>query len=1046
MRVAVKAVGTVKLEFRPGVFYYLEDVYYIPSMRRNLISVSVLVKKQFSFLVDFSGIKITLGSQFVGHASFINDYWVLPASSSIASSASKQVLLLENVNGVVDGCIDSAIGSKRKFSENSAYLWHRRLGHVSKERLLLLVKQGILPKLDFSDLTDCIECVKGKYAKQKKKTATRSTSVLQLVHTDICGPFATQTLCGNKYFITFIDDYTRFCHVYLISEKAQALEKFKIYKAEVEKELNTVIKTVRSDRGGEFYGRYTELGQHKGPFALFLQEQGIQAHYTTPGTPEQNGVAERRNRTFMNMVRCMMCTSGLPGMLWGEALKTANYLTNRTPSKAVSKTPFELWKNRKPSVLHTHVWGCKAEARPYNPQESKLDSKTVSAFFIGYPENSKGFKFYCPTHTSRVIETNKAVFIDEVNFTDKFEDFEFDELPEIESDVVDAPISEPIVVLSDFGTQPAPVTQNHAQTDVVDAPLVQEPANAQPPPQPVLRRSQRDRRSALDALAADFQIYLQEADFDIGEINDPLTFKQAIESERSHQWEEAMVSELKSMHINKVWTLVELPENHKAIGCKWVFKTKTKSDGSIERFKARLVAKGFTQQEGIDFNETFSPVSTKDAFRVVMALVAHYDMELHQMDVKTAFLNGELEEEIYMKQPEGFIEPGTEKLVCKLNRSIYGLKQASRQWYLKFDAVVSNFGFKENQVDECVYMKIEGKNFIFLILYVDDILLASTSLKLLKATKDFLSKKFDMKDLGEASYVLGIEIKRDRTKCLLGLSQQGYINKVLKRFDMQSCANGEVPMSKGDKLTKEQCPQNDIERENMKTKPYAQLVGSLMYAQVCTRPDLAYAVGILSRFQSNPGPEHWIAGKKILRYLQRTKDHLLVYRRVKELEVVGYCDSDFASHFPSSKKSTSGYVFTLAGGAIAWRSVKQTLIATSTMQAEFIAIYEAVCEGLWLKNFLVQTKAVDSIVSKPLKFYCDNSAAVFFTRNNKRSTNSKHIDLKYYSVRERVKHREIEVLKIGTDFQLADPFTKAMTVAAFKQHATEIGILPNLDA
>ncbi|XP_040374638.1 secreted RxLR effector protein 161-like [Rosa chinensis] len=253
-------------------------------------------------------------------------------------------------------------------------------------------------------------------------------------------------------------------------------------------------------------------------------------------------------------------------------------------------------------------------------------------------------------------------------------------------------------------------------------------------------------------------------------------------------------------------------------------------------------------------------------------------------------------------------------------------------------------------------------------------------------------------------------------------------------------------MSKGDKLTKEQCPQNEIERENMKTKPYAQLVGSLMYAQVCTRPDLAYAVGILSRFQSNPGPEHWIAGKKILRYLQRTKDHLLVYRRVKELEVVGYCDPDFSSHFPSSKKSTSGYVFTLAGGAIAWRSVKQTLIVTSTMQADFIAIYEAVCEGLWLKKILVQTKAVDSIVSKPLKFYCDNSVVLFFTRNNKRSTNSKHIDFKYYSVKERVKHREIEVLKVGTDFQLADPFTKAMIVAAFKQHATEIGILSNLDA
>ncbi|KAK9924305.1 hypothetical protein M0R45_032683 [Rubus argutus] len=263
---------------------------------------------------------------------------------------------------------------------------------------------------------------------------------------------------------------------------------------------------------------------------------------------------------------------------------------------------------------------------------------------------------------------------------------------------------------------------------------------------------------------------------------------------------------------------------------------------------------------------------------------------------------------------------------------------------------------------------------------------------------------------------------------------------------MQKCAPGEVPVSKGDKLHKGQCPRTDLERENMKTRPYARLVGSLMYAQVCTRPDLAFAVGILARFQSDPGQEHWIAGKKVLRYLQRTKNHMLVYRRVKNLDVVGYTDSDFAGHYPDNTKSTSGYIYMMAGGAIAWRSVKQTLTATSTMQAEFIAIYEGVCQGLWLRNFLVQTKLLDSINSKPLKIYCDNSAAVCFTKNNKRSTNSKHIDLKYYNVRERVKHNEIEVAHIDTLSQLADPFTKALSVIAFQKHVADMGILPTLDA
>ncbi|XP_050379571.1 secreted RxLR effector protein 161-like [Argentina anserina] len=251
-------------------------------------------------------------------------------------------------------------------------------------------------------------------------------------------------------------------------------------------------------------------------------------------------------------------------------------------------------------------------------------------------------------------------------------------------------------------------------------------------------------------------------------------------------------------------------------------------------------------------------------------------------------------------------------------------------------------------------------------------------------------------------------------------------------------------MSKVDKLTKGQQPQTETEKENMKSKPYARLVGSLMYAQVCTRPDLAFAVGMLLRFQSNPDYEHWVAGKKVLRYLQKTKNHMLVYRQVRDLKVIS--DSDFAGNYPDSNKSTCGYVYMLVGGAIAWKTMKQTLITTSTMQAEYIAVYEAVCEGVWIRNFLQQTQVLSHIVEDKLEVFCDNEAAVYFCKNNKRSSNSKHIDLKYYSVRERVKRGELAVLSIDTNSQLADPFTKALPVKVFKKHIESIGILPNLDA
>ena len=323
-----------------------------------------------------------------------------------------------------------------------------------------------------------------------------------------------------------------------------------------------------------------------------------------------------------------------------------------------------------------------------------------------------------------------------------------------------------------------------------------------------------------------------------------------------------MEEELKSMDQNQVWDLVELPK-----GCKWVFKTKHDSICNIERYKARLVAKGFTQKDGIDYKETFSPVSKKDSLRIIMALVAHYDLELHQMDVKTAFLNGNLEEEIYMDQPEGFSVKGKEHMVCKLKKSIYGLKQASRQWYLKFNDTITSFGFQENTVDRCIYMKVSGSKFIFLVLYVDDILLATNDLGLLHQTKNNLSQNFEMKDMGEATYVIGIEIFCDRSQGLLGLSQKTYINKILERFNLEKCSAGVVPIQKGDKFNAMQCPKNELEREKMRNIPHASVVGSLMYAQTCTRPDISFAVGMLGRYQSNPGLDHWKVAKKILRYL-----------------------------------------------------------------------------------------------------------------------------------------------------------------------------------
>ena len=268
----------------------------------------------------------------------------------------------------------------------------------------------------------------------------------------------------------------------------------------------------------------------------------------------------------------------------------------------------------------------------------------------------------------------------------------------------------------------------------------------------------------------DYIVYALEHESDLSIDNDPISFKEAVKSNNSEKWYNAMKEELKSMTDNNVWVMTELPEGSKRVGCKWVFKTKRDSMGNVERYKARLVAKGYTQKDGVDYKETFSPVSKKDSLRIIMVLVAYYDLELHQMDVKTAFLNGNLEEKVYMDQPQGFETTEKESLVCKLKKSIYGLKQASRKWYLKFNNTILSYGFVENTVNKCIYMKVSGSRFVIMVLYVDDILLAANDKGMLRDVKEFLSKNFEMKDMGETSYVIGIEIFRDRSQGVLGLS------------------------------------------------------------------------------------------------------------------------------------------------------------------------------------------------------------------------------------------------------------------------------------
>ncbi|CAM8893625.1 unnamed protein product [Rhodiola kirilowii] len=411
-----------------------------------------------------------------------------------------------------------------------------------------------------------------------------------------------------------------------------------------------------------------------------------------------------------------------------------------------------------------------------------------------------------------------------------------------------------------------------------------------------------------------------------------------------------MHEEIQSMYANRTWKLVEKLEHARTIDCKWIFRIKEGNGvNDPPRYKARLVAKGFTQKEGIDYNEIFAPVVKYKTLRLLLAMATVYDYELEQMDVKTAFLHGDLKETIYMKQPIGFIDKNHPEHVCLLQRSIYGLKQSPRLWNKKFDACMLSLGFLKSKYDTCLYFKsMKSDVVLYVLLYVDDILLISNSKPTIAKLKSELKQHFDMKDLGVAQKILGVKILRNRNKGTMYLSQADYLTKVLNKFSMLNSKPSPIPLGGHLVLSKADCPSTESDKHQMKDIPYDIAVGSVMYAMLCTSPDLAFSVSVLSRFMSNPRNAHWTAMKYLLKYIAGTQNLGLVYKKYEpKIELKGYVDSDYASN-KDTRKSTTALYFTWAGNCISWKSQQQSIVALSSTEAEYIAAVEAIKEAIWL--------------------------------------------------------------------------------------------------
>uniref|UniRef100_A0A2N9EJK6 CCHC-type domain-containing protein n=1 Tax=Fagus sylvatica TaxID=28930 RepID=A0A2N9EJK6_FAGSY len=802
--------------------------------------------------------------------------------------------------------------------------WHARLGHIGKDRMARLAREGLLGPLAKVDLPICEPCLAGKACRKPFGKAVRATQPLELIHSDICGPMNVKARHGASYFLTFIDDYTRYGYVQLIAHRYEALDCFKRFVAE---------------------------------------KRGYADNLLFPNTPQQNGVAERRNRTLLDMVRSMMAQANLPISFWGDALLTAAYILNRVPSQSVSSTPYELWKGEKPNLEHLRPWGSAGFVHSTAHKYGKLGPRARKHIFIRYSDSSKGYVMYGehPNGGMTEIESRDIDFI-ETDFPSIGDANRDLDLYELEEDEGTLPSSS-----EGGGLVPRPVIAEDSGSDLQPSGSITLDQDSQA--RRVSSRGHIPRRH--------FEIEGNVLLCDAKDVDEPASFSEALHSPDRDEWMTAMQEEMSSMDKNNVWELVDLPPGRKTIGNKWVLKVKRKADGSIDRYKARLVAKGYTQREGIDYEDTFSPVMKRSIW-------------LNQRVLKSK---------------------GHERKVCRLKRSIYGLKQSSRQWYLRFHDSITSFGFEMIEEDHCVYLKRSKRSILILSLYVDDILLAGNDMDSIVTTKKWLSSTFEMKDMGEANFVLGVKITRDRSKKLLSLSQGTYIKKILERFHMHNSKPIDTPMEKGCTLSLDQCPKNDEEKNQMSKVPYASAIGSLMYAMLCTRPDICFAVGMVSRYQSNPGPAHWRAVKRILRYLRGTSDHALCYHG-EDLRLTGYSDADWASD-KDERKSTSGYAFILGGGAVSWCSKKQSCIALSTMESEYVACSAAVQEAVWLRRFL-QRLGVTAHAEDAVLLYSDSTSALAYAKDPKYHGKAKHIELRYHYIRDMVSQGEVILQHIST--------------------------------
>ncbi|GJS20607.1 ribonuclease H-like domain-containing protein [Tanacetum coccineum] len=1031
----ITGTGTIKtgnLDF--------DDVYFVKELKFNLFSVSQMCdKKNYVLFTDSECLVLSPNFKLPDENQILLK---IPRQDNMYSFDMKNIVPKDSLTCLV-----------AKATSEESMLWHRRLGHINFKNINKLVKENLvrdLPLKRFENDQTCVACLKGKQhrASCKTKAFNPITKPLFMLHMDLFGPTFVSSLMHKKYCLVVTDDYSRFSWVFFLTTKDETSEILKNFIKEVENLVDKKVKIIRSDNGTEFKNKVMDD---------FCREKGIKREYSVARTPQQNGVAERKNRTLIEAARTMLADSKLPTTFWAEAVSTACYVQNRVLIvKPHNKTPYELFRGFKPAIGFMKPFGCHVTILNTLDNLGKFDEKSDEGFFVGYSLSSKAFRVY-NIRTRKVQENLHIGFLENKPMIEGNGPkwlFDLDSLTQSmnyvlvvagkssndfagiqgvsdsstssqqDQDWIVMPIWKDALYFGDASpkivddAQIEDTDELHDEDDATeeshDGSSLKENGTADQQvntARPDINTGSREVSTALPEVntatpedlvgpsPASEDSHVEDQEIELGNIPQsyevPTTphtrihkdhpiehvigdvqssvqtrrmktsysekgFLSAIYEGKTRQdlhtclfvcflsqeepkrvsqalrdptWVEAMQEELLQFKLQKVWILVDLPKGHRAIGTKWVYRNKKDERGIVIRNKARLVAQGHTQEEGIDYDEVFAPVARIEAIRLFLAYASYMGFMVYQMDVKSAFLYGQIEEEVYVCQPPGFEDPDHPNKVYKVVKALYGLHQAPRAWYDTLANYLLCNGFERGKIDQTLFIKRHKGHILLVQIYVDDIIFGSTKKELCDEFEKLMKDKFQMSSMGELTFFLGLQVQQKKKGIFI--SQDKYVHEILRKFNYSDVKSASTPTDLEKPLVQ------DGDAADVDEHLYRSMIGSLMYL-TASRPDIMFAVCACARFQVSLKSSHLLVVKRIFRYLKGKPSLGLWYSKDSPLELVAYTDSDYAGATQDRKSTTRGCQF-LGNRLISWQCKKQTIVATSTTEAEYVAA--ASCYG-----------------------------------------------------------------------------------------------------